>query len=146
MRRGRRAAGGGRSGLNLHRNGLSKCTSSQQAACRRGWLSSWSRCHSRHKGTAAGRQTTGQRQGSGCRSWPQPRTWTQHGHGTWGRVGDDCRRALVSCSGTACTFMGVKSNLRKNGAPFVYLRLPKAHASFKAKSYLLSASVHSTTI
>ena len=57
----KRQAGGRRgSGSNLHRNGLSKCTSSQQAACRRGWSSSWSRCHSRHKGTAAGRQTKGQ--------------------------------------------------------------------------------------
>jgi hypothetical protein len=57
----KRQAGGRRgSGSNLHQNGLSKSTSSQQAACRRGWSSSWSRCHSRHKGTAAGRQTTGQ--------------------------------------------------------------------------------------
>ena len=43
---------------------------------------------SRHKGTAAGRQTTGQ----AVALWPQPRTWT------WDRVGDDRRRALVSCS------------------------------------------------
>jgi len=53
----RRAGGRRGSGSNLHRNGLSMCTSSQQAACRRGWSSSWRRCHSRHKGTAAGRQT-----------------------------------------------------------------------------------------
>ena len=44
---------------------------------------------------------------------PQPRTWT------WERVGDDRRRALVSCSGTACTFVGVKSDLQKKRAPFV---------------------------
>jgi hypothetical protein len=53
----KRQAGGSRgSGSNLHRNGLSKCTtSSQQTACRRGWSSSWSRWHSSHRGTAAGR-------------------------------------------------------------------------------------------
>ena len=56
----RRAGGRRGSGSNLHRNGLSMCTSSQQAACRRGWSSSWRRCHSRHKGTSAGRQTKGQ--------------------------------------------------------------------------------------
>jgi hypothetical protein len=58
----KRQAGGSRrgSGSNLHRNGLSKCTSSQKAACRRGWSSYWGRCHSSHEGTSAGRQTTGQ--------------------------------------------------------------------------------------
>ena len=96
----KKQAGGRRgSGSNLHRNGLSKCTSSQQAACRRGWSSSWSRCHSSHKGTAAGRQTTGHRQ-SVLAAARAHATWT------WESVGDDRRRALVSSSGTACTFVG----------------------------------------
>ena len=37
-------------------------------------------------------------------------------HGLWGRVGDDRRRALVSRSGMACTFVGVKGDFWK--APF----------------------------
>ena len=39
--------------------------------------------------------------------------------GMWGRVGDDRRRALVSRSGMACTFVGVKGDFWKKRAPFV---------------------------
>jgi hypothetical protein len=45
--------------------------------------------------------------------------WAATPHMDMGRVGDDRRRALVSCSGTACTFVGVESDLRKKRAPFV---------------------------
>ena len=37
----------------------------------------------------------------------------------WGRSQARASVALVSCSGTACTFVGVKGDLRKKGAPFV---------------------------
>jgi hypothetical protein len=57
-----------------------------------------------------------------------PRTWT------WGRVGDDRRRALVSKSGMACTFVGVKGDFWTKRDPFVCRK--HMQSSIKAKSYL----------
>ena len=65
---------------------------------------------SRHKGTAAGRQTTCQADAQGPNH--------AHGHGKGlGTIAG--ARNQESCSGTACTFVGVKSDLRKNRALFV---------------------------
>jgi hypothetical protein len=48
----------------------------------------------------------------------------------WGR---SQARASQLCSGTACTFVGVKNDFRQKRAPFV---LPEPHALLKEKSYL----------